>query len=92
MKILSGKEQKKFNDQFIDLQLDYNQAKEDEAKYMAQIDFLREKNTELGNELDKLSVELLNKKAEIKILKTLLTKNKIEYKKGDSKCQKPKKK
>ena len=92
MKILSGKEWKKFNNQFIDLQLDYNQAKEDEVHYIEQVDFLRNQNKELGNELDKVSVDLLKKKAEIRTLKTLLTKNNIDYKKGDSKCKKPKKK
>lgn len=92
MKILSSKQWKKFNNQFIDLQLDYNQAKEDEAKYMAQIDYLNEQNKKIGDELEHISIELLKKKNEVKTLKSLLTKNNIDYKKEGSKCQNPKKK
>lgn len=92
MKILSNK---KFNELIEELEelkklcvetkLDLQVAKEDNNTYYEQVEYLR---TELRNEINKnneniLKIQSLNR--ETKKLKTLLSKNNIEYKKKGTK-------
>ena len=87
MKIISGKKYEKMEQMLVDLQLDLNKALDDEQTYLKQINYLQK---ELENEktasnafskvIEEYFVKIESQKDIIKKLKTLLTKNKIDYK------------
>ena len=87
MKIISGKQWEKINQELIDLRLDINMAKDDEKKYLKQIEYLQK---ELNNEktasdafskvIEEYFVKIETQRLLIKNLKSLLTKNGIDYK------------
>lgn len=79
MKILSKKKYEKLQQAMVNLQMDLNDAKEDNKTLEAQVKYLQDQVK--ANE--QLTSELYDKNKEIKRLKTLLTKNKINYKKDD---------
>lgn len=87
MKIISRKKYEKINQQMVDLQMDLNQALDDEKKYLKQVNYLQneiEKEKKVSNDFSKVIEEdfviIEGQKDTIKKLKTLLTKNKIDYK------------
>lgn len=87
MKIISRKKYEEINQQMVNLQMDLNQALDDEQKYLKQIKYLQK---ELENEktasdafskvIEEYFVKIESQKDTIRKLKTLLTKNKIDYK------------
>lgn len=87
IKIISGKKYEKMEQMLVDLQLDLNKALDDEQTYLKQINYLQK---ELENEkefakgtcetIGRDIVQIASQKDIIKKLKTLLTKNKIDYK------------
>ena len=87
IKIISGKKYEKMEQMLVDLQLDLNKALDDEQTYLKQINYLQK---ELENEktasnafskvIEEYFVKIESQKETIKKLKTLLTKNKIDYK------------
>lgn len=87
IKIISGKKYEKMEQMLVDLQMDLNKALDDEQTYLKQINYLQK---ELENEktasnafskvIEEYFVKIENQKDTIKKLKTLLTKNKIDYK------------
>ena len=87
MKIISNKKWEKMEQMLVDLQLDLNKALDDEQTYLKQINYLQK---ELENEktasnafskvIEEYFVKIESQKDTIKKLKTLLTKNKIDYK------------
>lgn len=87
MKIISRKKMEEMEQKIVDLQLDLNQSLDDEQKYLKQIKYLQK---ELENEktasnafskvIEEYFVKIENQKDTIRKLKTLLTKNKIDYK------------
>ena len=87
MKIISNKKWEKMEQMLVDLQLDLNKALDDEQTYLKQINYLQK---ELENEktasnafskvIEEYFVKIESQKDIIKKLKTLLTKNKIDYK------------
>lgn len=93
MKILSNKKYSDLEQKFVELQLDLNESQKDNETYLKQVSVINEKNKELEKcveELEdkKIELEISLKKAqeketqktkEIKKLKSLLTKNKVDY-------------
>ena len=84
MKIISKKEWEKINQTMVNLQLDYNDKIQENALLEEQVKYLqkaleneRQNNIEFINIYE---VETIKYKNTIKKLKTLLTKNKIDYK------------
>lgn len=87
IKIISGKRYEKMEQMLVDLQLDLNKSLDDEQTYLKQINYLQK---ELENEktasnafskvIEEYFVKIESQKDTIKKLKTLLTKNKIDYK------------
>lgn len=87
MKIISNKKWEEINQEIVNLKLDLNEAKDDENKYLKQINYLQK---ELENEktasdafskvIEEYFVKIESQKDTIRKLKTLLTKNKIDYK------------
>ena len=83
MKILSNKKYEKFQQDMVNLQLDLNDAMEDNKTLEAQVSSLLKMN----KELEEANIDKYNKcyeqSKEIKRLKQLLTRNGINYKKED---------
>lgn len=87
IRIISGKQWEEMNQKLVDLQLDLNKALDDEQIYLKQINCLQK---QLNNEktasnafskvIEEYFVKIEIQKNIIKKLKTLLTKNKIDYK------------
>ena len=87
MKIISKKEWEKINQTMVNLQLDYNDLKIDNNLLEEQVKYLQK---ELENEktasdafskvIEEYYVKIENQRMLIRNLKTLLTKNKIDYK------------
>lgn len=87
MKIISGKRWEEINQKLVDLELDLRKAKDDEQKYLKQINYLQneiEKGNQVSNDFSKVIgedfVKIETQKLLIKNLKSLLTKNGIDYK------------
>lgn len=94
MKIISSKKWENINQNVVDLQCDLRKSQDDNATYFAQVEALRKKLSDERNSLTNindsnislvqantlLEKEIKEKNIEIKKLKTLLTKNKIDYK------------
>jgi len=76
MKIMSKKQYEKMQQCMVDLQMDLNQAKEENAILEKQVEYLR--GIVKANEL-----LTSNKDKEIKRLKQLCTRNNVNYKKED---------
>ena len=84
MKILSKKKWEKYQQMVCDLQMDLGDALEDNKSYYRQVEYLRQTLTDVNNQNEKLACDIDENLKEIKRLKCLLTKNKIDYKKkGD---------
>jgi len=87
IKIISGKKYEEMEQKLVDLQLDLNDKLEEEAKYLKQVKYLQK---ELENEktasnafskvVEEYFVKIESQKLLIKNLKSLLTKNGIDYK------------
>lgn len=90
MKIMSKKTYEKLQQCLTELQMDYTDAKDQIDLYNQQVAYLQDQLNFANNKLEQLGWDLNDKNKEIKKLKTLLTKNGIEYKKG-VKDEKPKK-
>lgn len=98
LKIMTKKQWDKFNNEYIDLQLENADLKSDNLNYKDQVDFivhnneqLAESNTDLVFTIAKVENKLKDAKKEIRRLKTLCTKNKIDYKEESKECKKTKK-
>lgn len=84
MKILSKKKWEEYQQMMCDLQMDLGDALEDNKSYYRQVEYLRQTLTDVNNQNEKLACDIDENLKEIKRLKCLLTKNKIDYKKkGD---------
>lgn len=88
MKIMSSKKYEELSQQLVDLGMDNAKLFEDEKTYISQVNYLRDALSKIdenlmrcNNDLAKLECDNDDLKKEIKRLKTLLTKNKIDYKK-----------
>ena len=93
MKILSNKKYDELEQRYVEMQLDLNEATEDNRTYLKQVATLNTKNQDLEKCVESLEdkvieLEISLKKAqenetskakEVKKLKSLLTKNKIDY-------------
>lgn len=93
MKILSNKKFDEWEQKYVEMQLELNEALEDNKTYLKQVSVLNEKNKDmekcLKEQEDKIiELEISLKKAqenetkktkETRNLKMLLTKNKIDY-------------
>lgn len=87
IKIISGKKYEEMEQKLVDLQLDLNNKIDDEQKYLKQINYLQneiEKGNQVSNDFSKVIgedfVKIETQKLLIKNLKSLLTKNGIDYK------------
>lgn len=80
MKILSNKKWKEINEQYVDVQLLNADLKSDNDTYRNQVNTIVDINRELNNTIALMEEELTECKKEIRKLKTLCTKNKIDYK------------
>lgn len=94
MKIISSKKWENINQNIVDLQCDLRKAQDDNSTYFAQVEALRKKLNDERNNLTTindsnislteantlLESKIKEKNVEIKKLKALLTKNKIDYK------------
>lgn len=74
MKIFSSKKWESMAQQMVDLQMDLNESREDNQTYLKQVTYLSQLKT-------KISVELMQKKLELKNLKTYCTKHDFDYSK-----------
>lgn len=63
-----------------EIKKELKEAQDDFTTYSLEISQLMEENKAIGNQILDLEVKLDSKNAEIKKLKALLTKNKIDYK------------
>lgn len=86
MKIISNKKWEEMNQTLVDLQMELNDKKEEYAILNEQVAYLQRKlraarddNYKLGNLIVGNEKDIVNYKKTIKALKTLLTKNKIDY-------------
>ena len=87
MKIFTSKKWKEYNNSYIDLQLENADLKSDNENYNKQIDLFITANKELSTTIIRLELETEKLKKEVRRLKTLCTKNKIDYKE-EKKCKK----
>lgn len=90
MKILSNKKMEEIKQELTNYELDKSEWEKDEQSYLRQIKILSEKiqdikkeNEDNANMLIKFEYDEKDYKKEIKRLKTLLTKNNVNYKKED---------
>ena len=88
MKIFTNKKWNEYNDQFVDIQLENRDLKEDNGKYVEQVKTIVNINNDLTNTICGLEEKLKDAKKEIRRLKTLCTKNKINYKEEKKECKK----
>lgn len=84
MKILSKKNYEKLQQCLTNLQMDMNDANEQMDLYLKQVAYLQDQLNYTNNKLEQLEIIIDDKNKEIKRLKTLLTKNKISYKKENN--------
>lgn len=82
MKIMSKKTYEKLQQCLTELQMDYSDAKDQMDLYNNQVAYLQDEINLAYNKIEQLGWDIDDKNKEIKRLKTLLTKNGIEYKKG----------
>ena len=87
IRIISGKKWEEMNQKLIDLQMDLSDAKNDNELYQRQVEYLQDKIKstkedieEYAGVLNLTTAKLEEEKNITKKLKTLLTKNKIDYK------------
>lgn len=84
MKILSKKNWEKYQQMMCDLQMDLGEAVENNKTYYEQVEYLRQALGDATARNEKYAYDIDDYLKEIKRLKCLLTKNKIDYKKkGD---------
>lgn len=81
MKILSSKKYEDVVQKLTDLALDLEQEKSDNSLLHEQVMYLTDQLSDERFTTAKLESDLLDAKKEVKKLKTLLTRNKITYKK-----------
>lgn len=96
MKIISRKKWEEINSNYVDLQLEYNSLYNDNQTYKSQVDTIVTINSDLSFKITELENKLNDAKKEIRKLRNLCTKNKVNYKeqpkKEDKKaCKKAKK-
>ncbi len=87
MKIISNKKWEEMNQELVNIQLDLNEARRDNDTYLEQVKYLQK---QLENEktasdafskvIEEYFVKIEIQRNIIRKLKTLLTKNKIDYK------------
>jgi N-acetylmuramic acid 6-phosphate (MurNAc-6-P) etherase len=87
MKIFTNKKWEEYNNQFIDIQIENKDLKEDNANYVSQVETIVDINKELSYALANTEEQLKNAKKMIRKLKMLCTKNGIRYEEG-KKCKK----
>lgn len=87
MKIISNKKWEEMEQKLVDLQLDLSKALDDEQTYLKQINYLQKElenektaSNAFSNVIEEYFVKIESQKDTIRKLKTLLTKNKIDYK------------
>lgn len=87
MKIISKKKWEEMNQKIVDIQMDLNESRQDNKTYFAQVEALRKQNTNIKaeneschKEIENIANQLVDKDKEVRKLKALLTKNKIDYK------------
>ena len=87
MKIISGKKWEEMEQMLVDLQMDLSDAKNDNEIYQRQVEYLQDKIKSAKEDIEEYAgvlslttAKLEEEKAITKKLKTLLTKNKIDYK------------
>jgi len=87
MKIISGKKWEEINQEIVNLKLDLNEAKIDNSKYLEQVEYLQNSiktetsiSDDLVETIEEYEIRMKKQKDTIRKLKTLLTKNKIDYK------------
>ena len=104
MKILTNRRYNEMEQEFVELQLDLQHAKDDNEIYQIQVETLNNKIkngesklkariAELEASLIELQNDISSKNNEIKKLKNLLIRNKVSYKKttkAEKKCKKTK--
>ena len=84
MKILSKKNWEKYQQMMCDLQMELGEAAENNKTYHEQVEYLRKTLGDVTAQIEKYAYDIDDYLKEIKRLKCLLTKNKIDYKKkGD---------
>lgn len=83
MKILSSKKYEKLQQCLTELQMDINDAHEQMDLYLKQVAYLQDQTNYANNKLEQFEIIIDDKNKEIKRLKTLLTKNGINYKKEE---------
>ena len=81
MKILSKKKYEKLQECLTELQMDINDAREQMDLYNSQVAYLQDNINQANNKIEQLGWVIDDKNKEIKRLKTLMTKNGINYKK-----------
>ena len=84
MKILKNKTYEKLQQCLTELQLDLNDKIDENKLLEEQVKYLQTQLKSSNDIVTKLGYDIDDKNKEIKRLKTLLTKNKIEYKKEDN--------
>lgn len=83
MKILSKKRYEEIKQKLTDVALDLQSEKTDNELYKQQVEYLTNSINDKQHEVSLLNAKIDECKKEIKYLKTLLTKNGIQYKKED---------
>ena len=81
MKILSKKKWEEYQQMMCDLQMDLGEAIENNKTYYEQVEYLRKSLCDVTAQIEKYGCDIDDYVKEIKRLKCLLTKNKIDYKK-----------
>lgn len=85
MKILTNKKWEQYQQMICDLQMDMGELIENNKIYYEQVEYLRRTLADANNDIEKLGCDIDTYLKEIKRLKCLLTKNKIDYKKKGEK-------
>lgn len=87
MKIISNKKYEEMEQMLVDLQMDLSDAKNDNELYQRQVEYLQDKIQSAKDDIEEYAkvlslttAKLEEEKQITKKLKTLLTKNKIDYK------------
>lgn len=87
MKIISSKKWEEMNQELVNLQLDLSEARRDNDTYLEQVKYLQENlktetsiSDDLVETIEEYEIRMKKQKDTIRTLKTLLTKNNINYK------------
>ena len=87
MKIISNKKWEEINQEIVNLKLDLNEARRDNDTYLEQVEYLQNSiktetsiSDDLVETIEEYEIRMKKQKDTIRTLKTLLTKNNIDYK------------